>query len=472
MSASEDQHKLLELQLEQWRRICRTSFISFCIEALAARNEQPALHHRLICSELEALARGKHKRLMILAPPGSAKTTYASRLFPAWYFAFRPRSNIIAVSHTQELSETNSGFVQRIVRENAETLGYGLANDAKGRWYATNACGYLAGSVGSAILGFRANIAVIDDPIKSRQEAESETSREHSWTWFVNDLLTRLTPDGAIVMIATPFHEDDLMGRLQRIQEGEWRVLRLPAVAEADDDPLCRKEGEPLWADDQYGYGQRLLEIQAAAEREGRSRDWYAQYQGRPRPPEGAMFKPGRMPIIEPTLMPNIVEQVRAWDLASSTKGDWTVGLKLARAFTPAYENTFIVTDIVRFRGPPEEVRATVKTVAQADGYGTKIWIPRDPAQAGADQADSYIRMLSGHRAEAERMSGDKATRADAAASQANIGRLGMLRASWNGAFIEELAAFPRGVHDDQVDALSLAFSKLEQTDLSIWLKL
>jgi hypothetical protein len=91
-----------------------------------------------------------------------------------------------------------------------------------------------------------------------------------------NDLLTRLTPDGAIVLIATPFHEDDLMGRLQRIQEGEWKVLRLPAVAEADDDPLGRKEGEPLWADDRYGYGQRLLEIQAAAEREGRSRDWHA----------------------------------------------------------------------------------------------------------------------------------------------------------------------------------------------------
>jgi predicted phage terminase large subunit-like protein len=80
--------------------------------------------------------------------------------------------------------------------------------------------------------------------------------------------------------------------------------------------------------------------------------------------------------------------------------------------------------------------------------------------------------MLSGYRIEAERMSGDKATRADAAASQANIGRLGMLRASWNGAFIEELAAFPRGVHDDQVDGLSLAFSKLEQTALSVWLRL
>jgi predicted phage terminase large subunit-like protein len=469
---SDDRRRLLELEQDLWHRRCRNEFLSFCVEALSGRGEVPARHHRLICQALQDVAEGRCKRLMILAPPGSAKTTYTSRLFPAWYFAFRPRTSIIAVSHTQELSETNSGFVQRTIRDNAEILDYTLTNDAKGRWYTSNASAYLAGSVGSAILGFRANVAVIDDPIKSRQDAESETSREHTWTWFTNDLLTRLTPDGAIILIATPFHEDDLMGRLQRLQAGEWTVLRLPAIAESNDDPLGRKEGEPLWADDQYGYGQRLLEIQAAAEREGRSRDWYAQYQGRPRPPEGAMFKPGQMPIIEPTMMPRIVEQVRAWDLASSAKGDWTVGLKLARAYGPSYENTFVVTDIRRFRGAPEEVRKLVRDTAAADGYGVKIWIPRDPAQAGADQADSYIRMLSGYSVDAERMSGDKATRADAAASQVNIGRLGMLRAPWNAAFVEELAAFPRGVHDDQVDALSLSFSKLDQTDLSIWLRL
>jgi len=87
----------------------------------------PAHHHRLIVSELEQVAKGNIKRLMILAPPGSAKTTYASSLFPSWFFAFRSRSSIIAVSHTQELAETNSAFVQRIIRDHAETLGYRLS---------------------------------------------------------------------------------------------------------------------------------------------------------------------------------------------------------------------------------------------------------------------------------------------------------------------------------------------------------
>jgi predicted phage terminase large subunit-like protein len=464
--------RLHELELEQWRRQCRSSFITFAIDALAARGEVPALHHRLICSELESVARGKRKRLMILAPPGSAKTTYTSRLFPAWYFAFRPRSSIIGVSHTQELAETNSGHVQRIVRENGPTLGYSLSNDAKGRWGTDNHAAYLAGSVGAAILGFRANVAVIDDPFRSRQEAESKTVRDHTWDWFHSDLTTRLTPDGAIILIATPFHEDDLMCRLQREQAGEWKVLRLPAISEGDGDPLGRPEGTPLWNDDAYGYGPRLLEIYAAAERDGQMHEFTSMYQGLPRPREGAMFKPGMIPIIEPSMVPNILEKVRAWDLASSAKGDFTVGILLGRAYDHAYENRYIVLDVVRFRGPPEVVRATVKAVADSDDPMTKIWLPKDPAQAGADQADSYIRMLTGRAVAAERMSGDKATRADAAASQANIGRIGMVRAQWNAPFTEELAAFPRGQHDDQVDALSLAFSKLEKTSLAVWLKL
>lgn len=470
---SDDQRRLLELEQLQWQRRCRTSFLAFCVEALSARGEAPAKHHRLICETLQDVAAGRCKRLLILAPPGSAKTTFVSRLFPAWHAAYRPSSSIIGCSHTQSLSETNSTFVQRIIRDNAETLGYSLTSENKERWNTSNHCAYLAGSVGSAILGFRANIAIVDDPIRSRVDAESETIREKLWDWFTNDLETRLTPDGAIIVIMTAFHLDDLSGRIQRIQQDQWRVLRLPALCDdPDNDPLHRKLGEPLWADDKYGFGARLLEIHAAAEREGRLHDFTSMYQGTPVLRSGNMFKPDRMPVYEPTMIPPIVEKVRAWDLASSVKGDYTVGLLLARCWDTNYENRFIILDIVRFRGPPEDVRRTVKTVAQADGYSTKIWLPKDPAQAGADQADSYIRMLSGYPVDCERMSGDKATRADAAASQANIGRLGMVRAEWNSAFVEEAAAFPRAVHDDQIDALSLAFSKLEQTDLSVWMRL
>jgi hypothetical protein len=395
---SDDQHRLLDLEREQWHRECRRSFIAFCIEALSARGESPARHHRLICQALQDVAEGRCKRLMILAPPGSAKTTYTSRLFPAWYFTFRPRSSIIACSHTQGLSELNSGFVQRFVRENPEVAAYSLIKDpsdvgspatgsvSKERWYTDNHCAFRAGSVGSAILGFRANLAIIDDPIGSRADAESAISRESTWQWFINDLTTRLTPDGAIILIMTPFHEDDLAGRLQRVQKDDWRVLRLPAIADEPDDPLGRQPGEPLWADDQYGFGQRLLELAEAAEREGRSRDWYAQYQGRPRPPEGAMFKPAKMPIFDALPNARVVDQQRGWDLASSSgRGDWTAGVKLVRLYgDPRFKDLMIITDVQRLRGAPEEVRHLVRTVAAADGHATKQLFPRDPAKRGS----------------------------------------------------------------------------------------
>ena len=139
----------------------------------------------------------------------------------------------------------------------------------------------------------------------------------------------------------------------------------------------------------------------------------------------------------------------------------------------PRYEDMYLITDLQRIRGTPDEVRHLIRTVTQADSYIVKQWFPRDPGQAGVDQADSIVQMLSGYRVEAVRQTGDKATRADAAAAQANIGRIGMLRAEWNAALIDELGSFPSGVHDDIVDALSLVFNQMAGNDiLTQWMRL
>jgi predicted phage terminase large subunit-like protein len=469
--SSDPRRQLLALKQEQWRRTCRQSFIAFCVEALSSRGEVPALHHRLLCSELEALARGKFSRLMVLMPPGAGKTTYTSRLFPAWFYAFRPGSNVIAASHTASLAEENSGFVQRTVRDNAGTLGYTMLNDAKDLWHPSTGGGYLATGVGGTIRGFRADLAIIDDPIKSYDEAESLTLRDSTWAWFVSDLQSRLTPTGRIVLIATPLHMDDLMGRLLRIQEGAWRVLRLPAISEGDGDALGRIEGEPLWNDGPYGYGAKLLELREQHEREGRLRDWYGQYQGRPQPPEGNLFRPAQMPIIE-ALPGTPYESIRAWDLASTAHGDFTVGLKLVRCLGADHSDGLFITDVRRIRAGPEDVERLVMAVAEADGSMCKIALPQDPGQAGVSQIMHFTKLLTGRALISERMSGSKETRAYAVAAQANVGRIGMLRAQWNAALVEELASFPSGLHDDQVDALSLAFSVMQPSTLSAWLRL
>jgi predicted phage terminase large subunit-like protein len=466
---SSEARRLYELRRELWHRQCRQNLLA-CATALLDPLP-PAKHHRLIIAEVAAVAEGRAPRLILIAPPGSAKTTYTSHVTPAWFFATHPSTNVIAVSHTSEFAEKNSLAVQRLIRNHAQLLGYDLQTDALGLWETTNGCTYLAAGVGQAIRGFRADFIICDDPIRSRAEAESEVSRAALWEFFHSDLLPRLKPRGGVVLIATAYHESDLMCRLEREQSDLWRVLRLPAIAE-QDDPLNRKEGEPLWADDDvYGYGERLLELRDQYERQGRSRDWYSQYQGRPRPPEGALFRPANMPIF--AALPALGETVRAWDLASSVRGDWTCGLKLSRIRDfRHFRDTLVITDVQRMRGTPEQVRHLVRTVAEADGRSIKVWLPQDPAQAGADQADSYVRLLSGFRVATERQTGNKVTRADAVASQCNVGRVGLLQVPWNAALLDELGSFPSGQHDDQVDALSLAFSKLETSSLECWARM
>jgi predicted phage terminase large subunit-like protein len=164
---------------------------------------------------------------------------------------------------------------------------------------------------------------------------------------------------------------------------------------------------------------------------------------------------------------------VRAWDLASTPGGgDYTAGVKIVRCSLPDYSDLFIISDVRRTRGAPEEIQQLVNTTAIHDGAMVKIAIPQDPGQAGKDQVVSYTKLLIGFPVISERVSGSKTTRAFAAAASCNIGKIAMLKAPWNHALIEELSAFPTGLHDDQVDALATGFNLLTPSTLSQWLKL
>jgi predicted phage terminase large subunit-like protein len=477
--SSENARKLLEARREQWHRLCRQSLLACAKELLEPMGFAPAEHHRLFCHEIEAVVHGQNPRLILIAPRGSAKSTYASHIAPAWLFAMRPNARILAVSHTQDHAEKNSRTVMRFVRDNAALLGYELANDAAGYWSTTNGGEYRAVGVGQPARGLRADLILVDDPISSSAEARSETERESLWEYFHSDLTPCLLPRGGIVLIATCYHENDLLCRLEREYANLWRVLRLPAISEgADVDPLGRPEGTPLWHDDlQFGYGVRLLELQAELAEHGRSHDWASQYQGRPRPREGTLFTPAMMPVFD-ALPPNtrIINETRAWDLASSAgRGDYTACVKLVRlAGDPRWKDTTVIVDVQRVRVSVEAVRALIRTVAEADGRRVTQWFPCDPGQAGRFQAEDLIRMLAGFTVKTERMTGSKITRAEPAACQLNIGQVGMLRAPWNAVLQDELAAFPHGAHDDMVDAFSLAFDKTagRVSDRARWLAL
>lgn len=210
--------------------------LTWATHILEPWGQTPASHHRYILEKLNDVAEGRIDRLMLLLPPGHAKSTYASVIFPAWWFTRHPASSIITACHTADLADHFARRVRALVQENTETLGYGLARDdrAAARWRTTSRGEYFAAGIRGPITGRRADLVLIDDPVKSYAEADSSTARDALWNWYRSDLATRLKPGGRVVLIMTRWHQDDLGGRLIEA-DASWHVVRLPALAEAQD---------------------------------------------------------------------------------------------------------------------------------------------------------------------------------------------------------------------------------------------
>lgn len=400
---------------------------------------------------------GEIDRLMVLMPPGSAKSTYASILFPAWWFIQHPNTSIIAASHTADLATHFGRQVRSLVSEFSPVLGYSLnANSrAASRWQTSNRGEYFATGIRGPMAGRRADLAIIDDPVKSFVDAESAKQRERIWEWYCSDLITRLKPRARIALVTTRWHEEDLAGRLIAQAGKPWYMIRLPALAEADD-PLNRAVGEPLWPEWE---DRAALEEKRDAVGE---RVWTALYQQSPRPLQGSLFKISRVQFVDELPREIAGPVVRAWDLAATiarpgTDPDWTVGIKLLH--DPA--GRWIVLDVIRLRATPGEVEDAITRAATVDGSGVMIALPEDPGQAGKGQVSYLAGKLGGYNVRASRETGSKILRATPLAAQVEVGNLAFLRASWNHILIEELRDFPFGRKDDQVDALARAFHML-----------
>lgn len=251
---------------------------------------KPAKHHEYLIQKLEAVERGEINRLMVFMPPGSAKSTYGSIIFPSWYFGRNPDKSVIHGSHTTELAEKWGRRIRNLINDPVYQRpfeGVSLAPDsqAAGRWALANGGEYYAAGVGSAIVGFRADLGIIDDPIAGREQADSEREREKIKEWYRSDFYTRLKPNGAIVLIMQRWHEDDLAGWLLSEQSkggDQWEVVKFKMEAE-DGDPLGRAPGEALWPE------WYTDEMRQQAKRDPRT--WLALYQQEPRPESGGEFK-------------------------------------------------------------------------------------------------------------------------------------------------------------------------------------
>lgn len=440
------------------RRSIRRSLTEWCRYA----GFEPAAHHRLLIDRLEQVSTGDIDRLAVFMPPGAAKSTYGSILYSPWHFAQHPNHCVIAASHTAELAEKWGRRVRNLLAEHSLVLGVGLSPDsqAAGRWETSAGGEYFAAGVGGAIAGRRADLVVIDDPVRSREDADSELVRDKTWDWYKSDLYTRLKPGGRIVLIQTRWHEDDLAGRLLADMAAggdRWEVISLPALAEGDD-PLGRRPGEPLWPE---------WEDDEALARKRRAvgpRDWSALYQQRPAPEDGDYFKR---------------EWIRPCTLASLPPHSTCRSYGGSDYAVTADGGDFTVHGVVSV--DPEGkmfLRDVWRKQASSDVWVEKFCdmvLEHKPLAWAEEQGQ--IRAGVGpyiDRRQRERQAwcvreqfptrGDKAVRAQSMRGRMALDGLYVpIDAPWYADLVAELMSFPAGKHDDQVDMLGLIGQLLDR---------
>lgn len=416
---------------------------------------QPAPHHRLICDALMRVYRGECRRLVINIPPRYSKTELAVVNFIAWALGHCPDAEFIHASYSATLATNNSAAVRAMVQHEA----YGeifprlqLAGDSKAKdhWKTSEGGVMYAVGEGGTIIGFGAGkmrerfggAIIIDDPHKA-DEARSDVVRQGVIDWFQSTIESRKNdPERTpIVVIMQRLHEKDLAGWLLSGGNGEqWESLVLSA---------WQDDGTPLWPQKHSADELRRMEQASPYHFAG-------QYRQRPAPPEGGIFKPGMIEVVD-ALPAGPVHWVRGWDFADSTGGDYTAGGKLGRLA----DGRFVIGGMERERFTTDKRDRLIRNTASRDGQGVRISIPQDPGQAGKGQVLAITRMLAGYAVHSSPESGDKVTRAETFAAQVNVGNVLMLRGAWNEALVEEMKLFPNGSFDDQVDCLSRAFEAL-----------
>lgn len=417
---------------------------------------RPARHLALLNRKLLELAGGATRRLLVQMPPRHGKSTLVSHYFPAWYMATHPGHKLILASYEAEFARTwgwkSRGAFNALAPELA---GLRLNPDAASasHWVTTDGGEVQTAGVGGPVTGKGADVLVLEDPVKNAEEAESALQRDRLWDWYRSVAYTRLEASGAIVLVMTRWHQDDLAGRLLRetAAGGEaWDVLRLPALAETGD-VLGRAEGEPLWPE-RFDLAA-LATIRATVGPYW----WAALYQGRPSPPEGGMIKRAWWSRwAEPA--PPMSRIIISWDTAfkAARGADWSVAEVWGLA-----ANGYYLLDLWRGQvGFPDLLKAMREMATRWPG-GLHV----------VEEAGSGQSMVQVARRETALpvigipVTASKIARVNAVIGQIEAGRCFVPAAPrwWVGDFIEECAAFPQGEHDDIVDAATLALGYLIQ---------
>lgn len=413
-----------------------------------------------------------YTRLMVNMPPRHGKSELITRATPPWFLTLNPDSRVIVTGYEAEFAADFGSDARRYIESHPE-LGVQLdpQTASKSNWALLNHVGGMkTAGAGGPITGKGAHLFIIDDPVKSAEEAESQNTRDLHWRWWQGTVIPRREPGCIIIMVMTRWHEDDLAGRCLDYEPDEWVTLSLPAIADHPQglDRIGRAPGEPLWPD-----RFPLSELETIQKGMG-SRWWNAEYQQKPTIEGGNMFKQETFRYWTPENTQNgliynyqtpsgnrkSVREDQIWrfttlDLAASEKktADWTV----AAIWGVTPDRELLLLDLQRRRMESPEHEAFVRSIGvkykiryhgvEKSTYGLTL------IQICRRMGIPVIELLPDK---------DKVSRAWPAVGFIEQGALYFpYSASWLSKFELELQQFPYGANDDMVDCVSYAAKHL-----------
>ncbi|MBP9664452.1 MAG: phage terminase large subunit [Pyrinomonadaceae bacterium] len=447
-------------------------------------------YQRYIYKRLAAITKGKCRRLMIFMPPRHGKSEMVTVRYTAWRLMRDAGLNVILGSYNQRLADRFSRKIKRIVLSRGQAEQHTIASPPRPKsstpllrsaseWETPTGGVVRSVGAGAGIAGFGAGLIVIDDPVRNRADAESETYRDRVWEWFNDDIYTRMEPNAAIVLIQTRWHEDDLAGRLlkEMADGGEaWEVVSLPALAESEiengelkmengsqilnsqlsilnSDPLGRRPGDALCP---ARYDELALK---KIKRKLGSYSFSALYQQRPTPVEGGRFKREWFRKIVDRAPENL-QWKRGYDLAVSTKtsADYTASFRCAK---DAQGFLYIADGFRKRIEYPDQRRFAIEKMQTEKNTEHGF----EEALHGKAFLQDLRRDsgLARYAFRGVRVDTDKLTRALAWLNLAEEGKVILVRGAWIDEFVDEVCQFPAARHDDQVDAVSLAVSMIDR---------
>ena len=461
---------MLSIDKEGLQAFLRRDFALFIERSFSELNPQTEYLHNwhieVIAEALEACRAGRVKRLIINLPPRSLKSHMASIAFPAYLLGHKPSTQIICASYAQGLADKLAGdcrslmtsrWYQDLFPSTRFASRRSMLND-----YATTERGFrLSTSVGGVLTGRGADFIVIDDPLKP-DEALSETQRKSVNNWYDHSLITRLNDkaSGCIILIMQRLHEDDLVGHA--LEQGDWKLIKFPAIAEENHTYtistlygprlFTRREGEALHPE------REPLEVLARIREIQGEYNFAGQYQQSPSPLGGGMIKTHWFRTYTPTELPKELDLLfQSWDTAnkSSELSDYSVcttwGVK---------DRHLYLLNVYRKRLDYPELRRAAKE--QASMFNAKNILIED--KASGTQLIQDLQEDGVYGATAYRTTMDKIMRMHSVSSTIENGFIHIpVDAGWLAEYVHEMASFPAGKYDDQVDSTSQALDWVKE---------